>query len=118
MGLCLTVSLARGENAKPLHGITLYREVSEATINKTRYAEVTVKIKAADIAPLSAKGVKVVVTDDATGKKVYRKRFLRSRLWAFSDGDIEIGDGNALTHAIICKEGGRWTMRLKEKGIY
>ena len=31
-----------------------------------------------------------------TGKKLYSKRFSKSYLYAFSDGTIQVGKGNAL----------------------
>ena len=101
-------------------GITLYRNVSLAAIEQNNYLDVIVKFKAAELGDYFTNGVKVVVVDNNTGKKIYRKRFSKSYLYVFSDGTIEVGKGNALTQIILFKykDGSGWGMILKERGIY
>ena len=101
------------EKASPSHGITLYRDVSRAYINGSNYRDVEVSLKAA----ASSTGVKVVVMD-TSGSQIYKKRFSNSFLYGFSDGTIQVGNGNALTQIWIRKVSGDWVMDIKEKGIY
>ena len=112
------ISLAQ-ETAKPSYGVTIERPVVVAQINGTFYNNVVVELKAADTTDLFAEGVKITVKDE-NGKKIYKKRFSKSRLYAFSDGDIEVGKGNALTNMILYKDKttGNWLMGLRDKGIY
>ena len=114
----IIVAFAQGESVKPTYGINVEREVSEASINGKTYSNVTVELRAADIADYFAEGVRIIVTDTETGAKIYKKRFSKSRLYAFSDGEIQVGYGNALTQVIIRKKYGIWTMNLRERGIY
>lgn len=111
---------SEGESVKPIGGITLYRNVSLAAIEQNNYLDVIVKFKAAELGDYFTNGVKVVVVDNNTGKKIYRKRFSKSYLYVFSDGTIEVGKGNALTQIILFKykDGSGWGMILKERGIY
>ena len=117
----ITTSFAQRETAKPTHDVTVEREIAYATIEKKEYKNVTITLKAA---PLSGNvftdGIKVIVTDNATGKKIYQKRFSKSYLYAFSDGQLQVGKGNALTQIIISKSkyGDYWNLELREKGIY
>ena len=113
-----TFAQSEGESVKPIGGITLYRNVSLAAIEKEKY--LIVKFKAAELGDYFTNGVKVVVVDNNTGKKIYRKRFSKSYLYVFSDGTIEVGKGNALTQIILFKykDGSGWGMILKERGIY
>ena len=114
-----TFAQSEGESVKPIGGITLYRNVSLAAIEQN-YLDVIVKFKAAELGDYFTNGVKVVVVDNNTGKKIYRKRFSKSYLYVFSDGTIEVGKGNALTQIILFKykDGSGWGMILKERGIY
>ena len=114
-----TFAQSEGESVKPIGGITLYRNVSLAAI-QNNYLDVIVKFKAAELGDYFTNGVKVVVVDNNTGKKIYRKRFSKSYLYVFSDGTIEVGKGNALTQIILFKykDGSGWGMILKERGIY
>lgn len=114
-----TFAQSEGESVKPIGGITLYRNVSLAAIEQNNYLDVIVKFKAAELGDYFTNGV-VVVVDNNTGKKIYRKRFSKSYLYVFSDGTIEVGKGNALTQIILFKykDGSGWGMILKERGIY
>lgn len=106
------------ESVRPTYGIKTERVVSVALIDDRRYFDVTVEMNVAEITSFS-EGVKVVVRDEK-GKKVYKKRFSQSLFYAYSDGTIQIGKGNALTNMILykSKDDGQWYMILKEKGIY
>jgi len=109
-------AFAQSESVKPTLGVTIEREVSFATINNKDYSYIIVELKAAELSYF-AEGVRVIVRD-SSGKRIYRKRFPKSYLYAFSDGTIQIGKGNALTQLSLYKSNGRWLMNLKEKGIY
>lgn len=114
------VAFAQTESAKPTFGVELDREVSLAKIEKEFYTDVIVELKSADIDDLFVEGVKVTVKDAKTGEKIYKKRFSRSYLYAFSNGTIEVGKGNALTQLILYKfeERDTWFLEIREKGIY
>ena len=73
-----TFAQSEGESVKPIGGITLYRNVSLAAIEQNNYLDVIVKFKAAELGDYFTNGVKVVVVDNNTGKKIYRKRFSKS----------------------------------------
>lgn len=96
------------------------REVAFAIIEKEFYQDVIVELKSADLGDLFTEGVKITVIDTKTGKKIYKKRFAKSYLYAFSDGTINVGKGNALTQLILFKseEYDGWLMNIREKGIY
>lgn len=80
-----TFAQSEGESVKPIGGITLYRNVSLAAIEQNNYLDVIVKFKAAELGDYFTNGVKVVVVDNNTGKKIYRKRFSKSYLsWYWS----------------------------------
>ena len=51
-----------------------------------------------------------------TGKKLYSKRFSKSYLYAFSDGTIQVGKGNALTQLTLfkSKEYSVWLMEIRK----
>ena len=114
------VAFAQTERAKPTFGVELDREVSLAKIEKEFYTDVIVELKSADIDDLFVEGVKVTVKDAKTGEKIYKKRFSRSYLYAFSNGTIQVGKGNALTQLILYKfeERDTWFLEIREKGIY
>lgn len=106
------------ERVKPTFGVTVERECSLVMIDKQMYGNVVIELKAADIGDIFTEGVKVTVTD-GEGKKIYKKRFSKSLLYAFSDGRIQVGKGNAITQIQIYKNSqGRWEGEIKEKGIY
>jgi hypothetical protein len=87
-------------------------------IEKKIYYNVTIELKAAEITDLFTEGVKVTVTDE-NGKKIYKKRFSKSYLYAFLSGTIQVGKGNAITQvALYRNKGGEWEAIIKEKGIY
>lgn len=111
---------AQSESVKPTYGVELERVIHYAEIERKVYTDITITLKAAEIGDMFVEGVRVVITDNQTGKKIYKKRFSKSRLYAFSDGQIEVGKGNALDQIIIwkSKSTGLWHMELKEKGIY
>ena len=64
------VSFAQSESAKPTFGVKLDREVAVAKIEKETYQDVIVELKSADIDDLFVEGVKIIVKDAKTGKKV------------------------------------------------
>lgn len=118
MVIWTAISFAQ-ESVKPSYGVKIERPVSIALINGNTYHDVTVELSSADIIDMFVEGVKVTVRDK-DGKKIYKKRFSKSRLYAFSDGTIQIGYGNAVTNMILYKNSDtrKWYMELREKGIY
>lgn len=116
---CVIVSFAQSESVEPTYGVVLDREVAIATIEKEKYEDVIVELNSADLGDFFT-GVKIIITDTKTGKKIYKKRFSNSYLYAFSDGTIQVGKGNALTQLTLykSKEYGVWLMKVREKGIY
>jgi len=88
------LSLAQTESVKPTFGLELDRKVSVAIIEEKTWYDVFVELKAGDL-----RGVKITIKDK-TGKRIYKKRFSKSYLYAFSNGSIHIGKGNALTQII------------------
>ena len=111
-------AFAQSESVKPTFGVNLERVVSYASINGETHTNLTVELRAAELGDPFVEGVRVIVTDNETGKKIYEKRFWKSYLYAFSDGTIEVGKGNALTQISLYKSKGDWIMNLREKGIY
>ena len=101
--LCSIVTFAQSESAKPTFGVELDREVALAIIEKETFKDVVVELKSADLGDLFIEGVKITVKDAKTGKRIYKKRFSKSYLYAFSDGTIQVGRGNALTQLILYK---------------
>ena len=118
--LCSIVVFAQSESAKPTFGVELDREVALAVIEKETFKDVIVELKSADLGDLFAEGVKITVKDAKTGKRIYKKRFSKSYLYAFSDGTIQVGKGNALTQLILykSKEYDVWLLEIRKKGIY
>lgn len=56
---------------------------------------------------------------DENGNKIYKKRFSKSFLYAYSDGSIYIARGNALTQVHVRKSSsGEWEAKIRAKGIY
>lgn len=118
--LCSIMTFAQSESAKPTFGVELDREVAIAIIEKETYKDVVVELKSADLDDLFVDGVKITVKDAKTGKRIYKKRFSKSYLYAFSDGTIQVGKGNALTQLILykSKEYDVWLLEIRKKGIY
>ena len=118
--LCSIVTFAQSESAKPTFGVELDREVAIAIIEKETYKDVVVELKSADLGDLFVDGVKITVKDAKTGKRIYKKRFSKSYLYAFSDGTIQVGKGNALTQLILykSKEYDVWLLEIRKIGIY
>ena len=118
--LCSIMTFAQSESAKPTFGVELDREVAIAIIEKETYKDVVVELKSADLGDLFVDGVKITVKDAKTGKRIYKKRFSKSYLYAFSDGTIQVGKGNALTQLILykSKEYDVWLIEIRKKGIY
>ena len=114
------MTFAQSESAKPTFGVELDREVAIAIIEKETYKDVVVELKSADLGDLFVDGVKITVKDAKTGKRIYKKRFSKSYLYAFSDGTIQVGKGNALTQLILykSKEYDVWLLEIRKKGIY
>ena len=117
---CSIVIFAQGESAKPTFGVELDREVALAIIEEKIYEGVVVELKSADFGDLFVDGVKITVKDAKTGKRIYKKRFSKSYLYAFSDGTIQVGKGYALTQLILykSKEYDVWLLEIRKKGIY
>lgn len=118
--LCSIVTFAQSESVKPTFGVELDREVALAVIEKETFKDVIVELKSADLGDLFVDGVKITVRDAKTGKRIYKKRFSKSCLYAFSNGTIQVGKGNALTQLILYKpkEYDVWLLDIREKGIY
>ena len=118
MVIWAAISFAQ-ESVKPSYGVKTERPVAIALINGKKYYDVTVELSSAEITDMFVEGVKVTVRDE-NGKKIYKKRFSKSRLYAFSDGTIQIGKGNAVTNMNLYKDSDtrKWYMELREKGIY
>ena len=118
--LCSIVTFAQNESVKPTFGVELDREVALAMIEKETFKDVVVELKSADFGDLFVDGVKITVKDAKTGERIYKKRFSKSYLYAFSDGTIEVGKGNALTQLILykSKEYDGWLLEIRKKGIY
>ena len=118
--LCSIMTFAQSKSAKPTFGVELDREVAIAIIEKETYKDVVVELKSADLGDLFVDGVKITVKDAKTGKRIYKKRFSKSYLYAFSDGTIQVGKGNALTQLILykSKEYDVWLLEIRKKGIY
>lgn len=117
---CSIILFAQSESAKPTFGVELDREVAFAIIEKETYKDVVVELKSADFGDFFVEGVKITVKDAKTGKRIYKKRFSKSYLYAFSNGTINVGIGNALTQLILIKskEHDVWLLEIREKGIY
>ena len=107
------------EKAKPTFGVKVERNVDFAIIEGEAYQNVVVEFNAAAIDDIFKEGVKITVKD-SNGKKIFKKRFSNSYLYGFSDGAIQVGKGNVLTQVILSKSSltGKWSMEIKEKGIY
>lgn len=118
MVIWAAISFAQ-ESVKPSYGVKTERPVAIALINGKKYYDVTVELSSAEITDMFVEGVKVTVKDEK-GKKIYKKRFSKSLLYAFSDGTIQIGKGNAVTNMTLYKDSDtrKWYMELREKGIY
>lgn len=116
--LCSIVTFAQSESVKPTFGVELDREVAIAIIEKETYKDVVVELKSAGLESFFVDGVKVTVKDAKTGERLYKKRFSKSFLYAFSDGTIQVGKGNALTQLILYKSYDVWYLKIRKKGIY
>lgn len=119
LSLCSTfIIYGQEESVIPTFGVELYREVKLADIEKKIYENVTIEINASEFIDWTT-GVKVTVKD-VQRKKIYKKRFKKSYLYAFSDGTIQIGKGNAITQLVLfkSKENNEWFLSIRGKGIY
>lgn len=102
------------EKVSPTLNVELERPVQRALIEGKPHFNVSVELDAGRYG-----GVKILVKDPQTGKKIYKKNFKNSYLYAFSDGTIQIGKGNALTQLTLVKSiGGFYLMEVREKGLY
>ncbi|MBR4773830.1 MAG: hypothetical protein IK010_05300 [Bacteroidales bacterium] len=119
--MSVSVLSAQDESVKPTLGVSFDRPVANAIIEGQFYQNVIVEVTAADYND-GWKGVVVVVRDSASRKKILKKRLPKSYLYAFSEGTISIGKGNALTQMLLFKheEYGKkeWWMEFREKGLY
>ena len=89
------VSFVQSESVKPTFGAKLDREVAVAKIEKETYQDVIVELRSVDLGDLFTEGVKIIVKDAKTGNNCIVS-VLKSYLYAFSDGTIQVGKGNAL----------------------
>ena len=120
--LCAMMSFAQddGISISPTFGVELDREVDYAIIEGELYENVVVEIKAADLRDMFERGVRVIVKDAKTGKRIYKKRFSKSYLYAYHNAmGFMVGKGNAITQVFIGrKDNGEWLMIIREKGVY
>lgn len=106
------------ETASPTFGVTVERKCGVVVIEREVYHNATIELKAAELGDLFVEGVKVTVWDE-NGNKIYKKRFSKSFLYAYSDGSIYIARGNALTQVQVHKDSsGEWRAKIRAKGIY
>ena len=116
--LCVFLFSMKVMAEKPVYGIELDREVEMAIIEGETYWNVVIELKSDDD---FSSGVKILVKDSMTGKKIYKKKFKKSYLYVFTpEGTVVVGVGDALTQVIIGKsnETGSWLAKIREKGIY
>lgn len=106
------------ERVRPTYGVKFDRPIIMANIEGKLYDDVIVELDAADFNAIFNEGVKITVKDISTGEKIYKKRFSKSYLYAFSDGTIYVGKGNALTQVTLLKYKNDWLLNVREKGIY
>ena len=113
--LCTTTVFAASDSVGPTFNVRLERTVAFAEIEGINYDNVSIVLKSS-----SMWGVKVIVRDVKTCKKVYKKRFASSYLYAHADGAIVVGVGNALIQVIITKSimFGYWSAQIKKNGLY
>ena len=120
--LCSIVTFAQSETVSPTFGVELDRELVYANIEGEDYQNVVVEIKAADLGDIFERGVRVIVKDAKTGKRIYKKRFSKSYLYADPVGrGFLVGKGNAITQVFIGRslsDNREWVMTIREKGIY
>ena len=115
----VTILSAQSETVKPTFGVSFDRPVKMAIIEGQTYNNVIVEIDVADKDSKYNVGVLVVIKDSVTRKKIFKKRLPKSYLYAFSDGTITIGKGNALTQMELVKiEDKTWVLEFREKGLY
>ena len=106
------------ETASPTFGVTVERECGVVVIEKEVYHPSTLAATAAEHGHMFGDRVKVTVWDK-NGNKIYKKRFSKSFLYAYSDGSIYIARGNALTQVQVRKSSsGEWEAKIRAKGIY
>ena len=106
------------ETAKPTFGVKLDRPVSVAKIDDVVYYDVIVELDAADINAFFNTGVKITIKDKVTKKKIYKKRFYNSFLYAFPSGTIQVGKGNALVQVVLVEVKDEWLLEVREMGLY
>lgn len=124
ISFCTIMIFAQDKGISPVFGIEIDREVAFAVIEEKTYENVTVELKSADIASLVS-GVKVIVRDTKSGKRIYKKRFSKSYLYVYwneysNTEFIQVGKGDALIQVIVSKpsQNDELLMRIREKGIY
>lgn len=75
--LCSIMTFAQSESVKPTFGVELDREVAFAIIEKETFKDVIVELKSADLGDLFVDGVKIIVKDAKTGKRLYKKKIFK-----------------------------------------
>jgi hypothetical protein len=114
-GLCSTGHVfAQSESLIPALDFYVIRDVHYASINGEGHTNVTVELKSTAL--FHFLGVKVIVRDKETGKKIYAKRFWKSFLYVFPDRSIHVERGNEGTQVSLHLSDGRWELGLNKKG--
>lgn len=76
----IIASSAQSESVKPTFGVELDREVAYAIIEGKIHTDVILELKAASFGDLFSSGVKIIVKDAKTGKKISKNVF-RTRIF-------------------------------------
>ena len=124
--LCISLFASAQETAEPSYNAHFTKEVSEAHINDKYYTNVFVEIESSQQGYTTTYNngwvivthpwVKIKVCD-SDNKKIYSKKLKRSKLYIFDTGkNIQIGQANMTTEAILKKTDYGWTLDFDEKG--
>lgn len=115
-----TSNLLSQEKAKPLHDTKIMRNVSMIDIDGKEYRNVKVTLKS--ISPdyffSNRYRVKVNIVN-VNGITIWRKTLKNVYLYVFSDGQIQVANGNFLKILIKKDRSGSFSGEIREKeGIY
>jgi len=120
--LCISLFAPAQETAEPSYNARFAKEVISAYINSKHYTNVSVEIYSSSSHPTDFWGlpeypyVKIKIYD-SDNKKIYSKKLKRSKLYIFDTGkNIQIGQANMTTEAILKKTDYGWTLDFDEKG--
>ena len=104
------------ESAKPTFNVTVKRDIDIAGINGKTFNNIKVEFRAAAISDF-VDGVRVIVRDNLSNKKIYNHRFWQSYLYVFRDNSVQIGKGNATTEVLCFKSyDGKWYLTINTMG--